>query len=684
MRVRHCTVRVIVRQPWLFADPQALSVAITCLVTDVLAIRLSTRLDRIGQPAHLGTVAMRAMLPAPVVLGLADQAPSGPAGRRLPSFSAEVAVHDAASGALRAAFEQIAFELSGWREDPDDRSRAGPDGRRGEPGQAAGTGAITSRAAERLVAAVGGTLLAAVRLGRLRQLLQQGGPALAAEWVRLLTSAAGSPLLSVTTEAGVPAVRPATADDRSGQAGTRSRGQRQASAGAGDGAVGPNGRDAVVVEAGSRAGSETPEGRPSEPAASRAPSTAAEAAVGGAIIESGGEAPEREPPESATYGEPPTAADVEVAAHGVLDALEGTADAASVRLEAAASLAARLHLFPSDPRAWHALEPLLAHATAGPEDASGAEMPGPPAQASPLSGRRHPPARRELGVASVLPFLLVGPLDDLGVLDAIAAALAGPGWSELLTAFAAALARKVLPPPANGWRQPTEVTATVAAFVGHEHSLDRAATERLGRTADRWWPVVEEALTAELVDLRAEGSPLVVTRSPGGLVAADADGLAPLLWDGDNNAVRRLWERCGRPAVLADASLATSLAALGPSDDPAQLEPLAELVALAGERPAGGRADLAPQLDGPISLVAGVALAALAWELWQRHRERTHPALAVRRLGDLDGRVSLEPDRVIVRMPLGRRHADLRDSGLLRTVVAVPWLDGRSLELQGG
>jgi hypothetical protein len=81
--------------------------------------------------------------------------------------------------------------------------------------------------------------------------------------------------------------------------------------------------------------------------------------------------------------------------------------------------------------------------------------------------------------------------------------------------------------------------------------------------------------------------------------------------------------------------------------------------------------------------LAAVGLAVIAWELWRRH-EDTHPAMALRRLGDLDGRVSLERDRVEVRMPLGRRHADLRDSGLLRTVPEVAWLDGRRLELTGG
>ncbi len=646
MRVRHCSVRVIVRQPWLLEDTQRVSVALTRLVSDVLAARLSTRLDRVGAPARLGTVAMRVALPAPVVLALADGAPSGPEGGRLPSFGAEVAVHDAASGALHAAFEQAVLEPLGGPQDPHGRSWVGPDDRPGgsdlgagpaggradpaarppEPAAepAAAMAAAASRAAGRLAAAVGSVLLAAVRLGRLPQLLRRSDPTLAAEWVRLLASDAGWPVAPAAAP-GAPPAPPAGVS------------------------LGPIA---------------TVPGAPGAPPA-------------------GGDPPEGQWPGPAAPGGPPTTAEVEATAQAVLAALEGAAGGASIRLAAAASVAARLQLSPSDPRVWRALERRLGPLAAEPPEAPVAG----PTVAAPAfldRGRRHPSARRELEVASVLPFLLVGPLDDLGVLDAISAALAGPGWSDLLVAFAAGLARKALPPPSDRWRQPVEVAATVAAFTGQDHLPDGAASERLGRAVARWWPVVEEALTAELVDLRTPGAPLVVTRSPGGLVAAGADGLAPLLWDGDSGGVRRLWERCARPLVLADPSLAGPLAGLGPSDDPAQVGPLSELVALASERPAGGRAGLAPALDGPIGLVAGVALAALAWELWQRHGERTHPAMAARRLADLDGRVTLGPDRVTVRMPLGRRHADLRDSGLLRTVAAVPWLDGRSLELQGG
>jgi hypothetical protein len=512
---------------------------------------------------------------------------------------------------------------------------------------------------EQLVAAVSATLLAATRLGRLRQLLRRAHPAIAAEWLRILSSVGGRPLPSAASLSASLSLPMGVGDDN----GTPSPGRHEMPVRADES---QHRREVISGVSGAGPDPRTPEG--------------------GALGLAG-------------LGVPPTPAEVEATAQAVLLGLDGAADNATIPLEAATAMAAKLHLPVSDPRLWRA----LAQAFAGPharedetsavgQDARDREAAGPPEQSlvgrasapsKATPGRRAEVVRREADIASVLPFLLVGPLDDLGVLDVLTAALAGVGSPDLLTAFAAGLARKALPPPADGWWQPIEVTATIAAFAGQDQPPDGSSMERLGRSMYQWWPVIEEVVTAELIDLRAEDSPLVVTRSPDGLVAADADGLAPLLWDGDPASVRRLWERCGRPIVRADSSLATLLAALGPRNDSAQVDSLADVVAMAVGRPWSGRIDLVSEVDGPISFIANVALAALAWELWHRYGERTHPTMAVRRLGDLDGRVSLEPGRVIVRMPLGRRHADLRDSNLLRTVANVPWLPGRRLEFEG-
>jgi hypothetical protein len=749
IRVGRCLVRVVVRQPWHFEDPRALSVALTRLVADVLLHRFADQADRVGEVASLGTVALRVALPAEAVLGLAGETPAVAGGRRrLASFGAELALHAATSRAVRVALEGQGVE-PGWTGAALTAARDG--GHQGPTAADAGAGPPAPAsdadvlawwwASDRLAAAVRGTLVAAGRLDRLRRLLGRCDPALLAEWARLLrlaampgpiagaitgdrprpgspSAAAGAPGpsaaastprsaaisaadpssamsakgLSAAAAPGRPAAASAEKLSAAGSAGERAPGESvegHALAGSVEGPAvgGPAGGLAAAAFAHGRsaetaAGAEAPAGSidgaavgsAEEPAVGSAEEAAIAALVEGlaaasaegspdaAGAEGSAAAPSARGPTPAAPAEGPAAA---ASAQPPVASAEGTTGAAgaidAVLDALATTTATRWGRAPERP---------------SPDAAMPATWPQPATR---------PAVASEVEVASVLPFLLVGPLEELGVLDAVAAALAGPGWPDLLAAFAGCLARKVLPPPTAGWLQSPQVEATVAAFVGERRPPDGQAIERLDRAAPQWWPVVEEAVGAELVALRAPGSPLVAVPSPGGLVVADADGLAPLLWDADADAAGRLWADCGRPPVLAQPALAsTALASLQPTPDTELTEPLDELVELAARRPGAGRTGLAPRLEAPLGLVAGVGLAALAFQLWQRHGERTHPALAVRRLGDLDGRVRLEADLVSVRMPLGRRHADLRDSGLLRPVDRVPWLHGRRLELLGG
>jgi hypothetical protein len=107
-----------------------------------------------------------------------------------------------------------------------------------------------------------------------------------------------------------------------------------------------------------------------------------------------------------------------------------------------------------------------------------------------------------------------------------------------------------------------------------------------------------------------------------------------------------------------------------------------DLLARLARRPALPR-DAGSALERSVTLAAASALGTLSWELW-RQRERSAPQLALDRFADLGARVSFEPRRVLVRLPLGSRHRDLLDHGLLATVEGVPWLGGRRLELSGG
>jgi hypothetical protein len=85
-------------------------------------------------------------------------------------------------------------------------------------------------------------------------------------------------------------------------------------------------------------------------------------------------------------------------------------------------------------------------------------------------------------------------------------------------------------------------------------------------------------------------------------------------------------------------------------------------------------------LERSLTLASALGLAMLAWTLWGGDG-KTDTLLALDRLGDLEARVGIDAERVRVKLPLGRRHADLRDAGLLGEIADLPWLGGRRVEL---
>ncbi|MDW6066225.1 hypothetical protein SAZ11_61190 [Streptomyces sp. FXJ1.4098] len=96
-------------------------------------------------------------------------------------------------------------------------------------------------------------------------------------------------------------------------------------------------------------------------------------------------------------------------------------------------------------------------------------------------------------------------------------------------------------------------------------------------------------------------------------------------------------------------------------------------------------APLAPDggLERTGTLAAALGLATIAWTLW-RDRETPDPLLALTRFADLEATVRYEPAAVRVRVPMGRRHADLLRGGLLADVPDVVWLGGRTLTFSAG
>ncbi len=82
-------------------------------------------------------------------------------------------------------------------------------------------------------------------------------------------------------------------------------------------------------------------------------------------------------------------------------------------------------------------------------------------------------------------------------------------------------------------------------------------------------------------------------------------------------------------------------------------------------------------------LASAFSLGVIAWTLWQG-REPVDPLLSLERFGDLDAWLRVDPDRINVRLPLGKRRADLAAHGLLAEVPQVPWFAGRRLTFTGG
>ncbi|MFI0418834.1 hypothetical protein [Spongiactinospora sp. 9N601] len=329
----------------------------------------------------------------------------------------------------------------------------------------------------------------------------------------------------------------------------------------------------------------------------------------------------------------------------------------------------------------------------------------------------------ETTVCSVLPFLLTGPLSRTGYLDAIGPALAGIDLLDEAPLFAAALAGKVLNAPEQGRWRPGEADVAAAAFAGLAAAPDLTGFARRVSPA---LPLLDGVLALSLCRGHDPADPLVVAGVDGGLLLVDAQGTFPVAWAAEAAGLVPHWQACGRPPVLVcDGPLPPAclreLAAAGvrivTDARPVRADPLSRLPwrtplwttggvgpRLAAEFPvlAGRTADLVRALFEPrrtaplasgraldralersVGLAASLALGMLAWMLW-RERETPDPVLALTRFADLSATVRYSRDTVSVKIPLGRRHADLWRGGALADVPDVVWLGGRTLTFSGG
>jgi hypothetical protein len=325
-------------------------------------------------------------------------------------------------------------------------------------------------------------------------------------------------------------------------------------------------------------------------------------------------------------------------------------------------------------------------------------------------------------VASALPFLLLGPLAQIGYLSALTPALEPAGLQAQTAAFATALAYTVLGPLERGWHRQPGDSAAAATFAGLGVPMPGSALTEFARAASPALPALDAVVTRALAEGHTAGEPLLLAGADGGLLLLDREGLFPVAWADTVAGLLPAWRMCASPPVLVAPTAMEALGGLAAADvtfvvpsppgrnegwrrlppyrlwtndheNPALTQHAAgyqqatELAAgliqaLATERAAVPLA-ASPALGRSLLLAAGLGLGTLAWTLW-REREPTDPLLTLERFTDLSARVSFEPHQVRVRLPLGPRHSDLSAHGLLGDVPGVPWLRGRVVEFSGG
>jgi hypothetical protein len=328
----------------------------------------------------------------------------------------------------------------------------------------------------------------------------------------------------------------------------------------------------------------------------------------------------------------------------------------------------------------------------------------------------------ELEIRSALPFLLLPSLRHAGWLDSAATLLAANGVEDAAFALGAGLAAKVLDPLERGWLRAAADRAVIAAFLGLEDTIEDGAIAAAAHRLAPMLPALDATLRAVLARAR-RARPLVLWREANAWLLLDTDGMVALsvgselasVIDAAYDALILVPAACATPGVLERLDLANrrfvtdapasrgepwrafmgSARRLYTNDTATPVPRLvahtieldatfalaAELAEILAARPSLARDPLV-RLDATCALAATAALADLGARLFPT--EATTPVLVLTRFRDLDARVRFEPERIRVRVPIGRRHGDLLRHGVLGTPGYVPWLGGRVVDLGGG
>jgi hypothetical protein len=359
-----------------------------------------------------------------------------------------------------------------------------------------------------------------------------------------------------------------------------------------------------------------------------------------------------------------------------------------------------------------------------PHLASGApDVQAPPTEVSaPPSAPRvaHSPRTGTIEIRSVLPFLLLPSLHHARWLDTGTTLLAANDLDDLAFALAAGLAAKVLDPPVRSWSRTPADRAVIAAFAGVEDAPEDRAVASAAQRLVPIFDALDASLRAVLTRARRP-RPLVLARDEHVWHVLDGSGMIVLASHAVlRSALTTTASPVLVPAPLADPATLDQLdllnvrfitdaaptrgeawrrfrgvsAALATNDTETSTDQLValtadfehtiamsiELVEFLAARPSVPR-DPRLRLDATCTLAATAALADLGARLFPG--EPTTPILGLTRFRDLDATVTFEPDRIRVRVPLGRRHADLMRHGILGELANIPWLGERTLDLGG-
>ena len=340
----------------------------------------------------------------------------------------------------------------------------------------------------------------------------------------------------------------------------------------------------------------------------------------------------------------------------------------------------------------------------------------------------------EFDIPSGLPFLLLGPLAQIGYLDTLAATLETANLTSEAPLFAAALAAKVLRPPDRGWRRDAHDLSVIAAFTGLETPPPGNAIAEFARKITGHLTPLDSLVSYTLVKGHSPGVAMMLhqTRDANdetGLLLVELEGLFPVAYAKDLKSLmptlryfsethllvhqtsarvetlRELhaagfrfvtdapptrgesWREVRHPAHerLYTNDRETKSATLTSIAE--SMLPMVEQVdllwsAFSVQRPAIPTARHS-QLELSLTMAASLALGTISWVLW-RDRETTTPLLALERFGNLPARVRFTSSSVQLNLPLGRRQQDLREHGFLADLHDVPWLAGRKIEFLGG